>query len=79
METAVRDCDGHVVWRVKVTPGELTCTACGETFPGNWSGCPRCTGDEPDRSSGLGSRYRRTPAVPTVSYLHEGEYSHDSN
>lgn len=60
--------------RVRVTPDELTCRECGETFPAAWHGCPRCTGDEPDRSSGHGSRYRRTPTVPTLAYLREGEY-----
>lgn len=70
----MRDVQGFVRRRVRVTPGELTCTACGETFPAGWSGCPRCTGDDPDRSTGLGSRFRQTPVVETVSYLWEWEY-----
>lgn len=70
----MRDVQGFVRWRVRVVEGELTCTACGETFPGDWGGCPRCTGDDPDRSTGLGSRYRQTPVVKTVSYLREGEW-----
>lgn len=70
----VRDVEGFVRWRVRVTPGELTCTVCGETFPAGWGGCPRCTGDEPDRSTGLKSRFRQTPVVETVSYLRREEY-----
>ena len=60
--------------RIKVLPGELTCLACGETFPADFSGCPRCT-DVAERLGRHGSGYKRTPTVPTTSYLKEEEYT----
>lgn len=70
MANPVRDCDGHTVWRVRVAPGELTCTGCGETLVNG--ACVICTFD------GKGQATRpRPPAVPTVSYLREGEYTLD--
>ena len=66
--TPVRDAEGQVRWRVRVGPGELTCTACGETFPAGWNGCPRCN-ETPHRHL-----TQTTRIVPTVSYLQEGEW-----
>ena len=58
--------------RIKVTPNELTCLDCGETFPAFFGGCPRCT--EKAEHTKHGSAYKRTPTVLTVSYLKESEY-----
>lgn len=71
-DKVVRDVEGFVRWRVRVAPGELTCMVCGETFPADWSRCPRCTNDE--ENSGHDKRFRRTPVAPTISYLRSGEY-----
>ena len=66
----VIDCEGLRVWRVKVYGlDEVTCLACGESFPGRWKFCPRCNGDEIDPKA-----LKRTNTKPTVTYLREGEY-----
>jgi hypothetical protein len=58
--------------KIKVQPNEVTCLSCGETFPADWSGCPRCSlEDDAERKPG---QYKRTPTVPTISYLKPGEY-----
>ncbi len=60
----VRSVDGVRVWRVKVAPGEKTCTRCGETTAESY--CPRCA-----------EQMHWTKArnlVPTVTYLRAGEY-----
>lgn len=64
----VHDMHDHVVWRVRVLPDEMTCLGCGETFvAGRY--CVNCSVNED------GTRRRNPPpAVPTVSYLREGEY-----
>lgn len=64
----VRDHNGHVVWRVRVGPGEMTCLGCGETF-GRQQRCPVCTLDEAGKRTDV-----RPPAVETLSYLREGEW-----
>jgi hypothetical protein len=65
---SVIDAEGHVVWRVRVVPGELTCTGCGEVAMGG--SCPNCSSDDE------GNRYGHNPPplVPTESYLYPGEY-----
>lgn len=59
---------GLPVWLVRVTRGELTCLACGETFS-QTDICPRC---------GLLDngewRAELPPAVPTTTYLRPEEY-----
>lgn len=62
----VRDCDGHVVWRVRVAPGERTCMECGETTPDAY--CPRCSLDDEGQIRG------GAQLVPTLSYLQDGEW-----
>lgn len=64
----VRDVDGFVRWRVRVGKDELTCLECGETFSPH-DICPRCG----LRDDGI-RRTEMPPAVPTLSYLREGEY-----
>ena len=68
---------------ILVAPDEVTCCTCGETFPGSWRRCPRCTSDDeededgesPSPSERAHSRWGPpTPAVPTISYLRDGEY-----
>lgn len=67
MREPVRDWEGNVVWRVRVAPGELTCTGCGETTSDY---CPRCGGQDED-----GKTMTDAPKlVPTLSYLREGEW-----
>lgn len=65
----MRDVEGRVRHRVRVTPHEVTCLDCGEVFSLKiWTACPRCNhnfGGEP---------MRMTPTVPTVMYLMDGEY-----
>lgn len=61
--------------KVKVQPNEVTCLQCGEVFPALWSGCPRCSSeDTPNQRGRRPGEYVRTPTVPTISYLEEGEY-----
>lgn len=52
---------------IRVAPGELTCLECGETFTGRR--CPVCGSDDKGKP-----RKVLPPAVPTVSYLRDGEY-----
>ena len=62
----VRDHAGHIVWRVRVAPNEMTCLACGDVaMQGR---CVRCsmTDDAEIAAS--------TPLVPTLSYLQDGEW-----
>jgi hypothetical protein len=63
--------------KIIVHPNEVTCTECGETFPAEWSGCPRCSTDDDTRyhhpQTGHQS-YKPTKTVPTTQYLREGEY-----
>ena len=47
---------------------ELTCLACGETFPARWRYCPRCN-DRPGSCV-----MKQTPTVRTVEYLQPEEY-----
>lgn len=61
----VRDQAGYRVWRVKVGPGERTCTRCGETCTGSY--CERC-------SDLVGMALARQALVPTLDYLRPGEY-----
>ena len=63
----VRDCEGHVVWRVRVAPGEKTCLACGEVAINNR--CVRCSLTDDGQVADA------TPLMPTVSYLREGEWT----
>lgn len=64
----VTDDEGHARWRVRVAPGERTCTACGETFPeGDY--CPLCGYREDGRP-----RVTYPPSTPTLTYLRPGEY-----
>lgn len=67
-DAPVRDLEGHVRWRVRVAPGELTCVGCGETFA-RGKECPRCAMDEHGKPAAV-----VPPAVETVSYLREGEW-----
>lgn len=65
----VRDCDGRAVWRVRVVPGEQTCTICGETTTDDY--CLRCSVE-----SHANQRYAVVKAgqlVPTMSYLRDDE------
>lgn len=64
--------------KVVVYPNEVTCTECGETFPADWSGCPRCSTDDETRYYGENGyqTYKPTKTVKTVQYLREGEYIH---
>lgn len=67
----VRDCHGHVVWRVKLaSPQEMTCTVCGETTVDAY--CIRCAA-EADTNHRYAVRKADT-LVPTTSYLYEDEY-----
>ena len=50
-----------------VSPGELTCTRCGETFP------PTPNGENPNCHV-FCWRCASRSGVPTVAYLREGEY-----
>ena len=74
----VRDCEGHIVWHVRVTPDELTCLDCGEVaIRGH---CVRCAVDEPDEGDEdapdpTPRTMRPQRLVPTVSYLREGEWT----
>ena len=52
---------------VIVSPGELTCTRCGETFP------PTANGENPNCHV-FCWRCGCRAGVPTVAYLREGEY-----
>lgn len=61
----VRDHAGHVLWRVRVAPGEVTCLACGDTRPARQRVCYRCNEDDDDPTP---------PSVPTVSYLRQNEF-----
>ena len=78
----VRDCEGHVVWRVRVTANEMTCLDCGEIATHSHDSvgnpltyCPRCTTDEElDGEERLDLR-RNARLVPTMSYLREGEWT----
>lgn len=64
----IRGHDGRIHWRVRVSRGEMTCTVCGDVFmPGAL--CARCGLDEQDEGRAV-----RPPAVPTLSYLYDGEY-----
>lgn len=65
----VRDCNGHVVWRIKVAPGEMTCLDCGETTIHDY--CIRCAAENE-----LSRQAARKTArlVPTESYLKPDEY-----
>ena len=64
----VLDHEGHIVWRIRVAPGERTCLACGETFP-DGDRCAQCGyGDDG------ALRNNPPPSVPTTSYLREGEW-----
>ncbi len=65
----VRDCNGHVVWRVKVPPGEFTCLDCGETTTGAY--CWRCVDERKLISHHEAIKSARL--VPTMSYLHDDE------
>lgn len=60
--------NGHSVWYVRVSPREMTCLACGETFT-EGDACVNCaTNDD-------GSKVKEPPpSVPTVSYLRDGEW-----
>ena len=61
----VRDCHGHVIWRIKVAPGEKTCLECGETTTDDY--CLRCSAE-----ADVNQRYQKIKAgrlVPTMSYL----------
>lgn len=59
---------GHTVRFVKVAPGEKTCLARGDTFPGDYW-CVRCgLNDDGTR------RDPPPPSVPTVDYLDPTEY-----
>lgn len=60
----VRDCHGHVVWRVRVTPGEMTCLDCGETTIDAY--CWRCAGEQ---DLDFREAIEQARLVPTVSYL----------
>lgn len=80
----VRDCEGHIVWRVRVTANEMTCLDCGEIATHSHDSvgnpltyCPRCTTDEElDGEGRLAVRLRSAARmVPTVSYLREGEWT----
>lgn len=53
-------------------PQEMTCLACGETFLAGGH-CVRC-GLREDPSDHTGPYKEPPPAVPTLSYLKEGEY-----
>ena len=62
----VRDCEGHIVRRVRVPRGELTCVQCGETTTENY--CTRCSLDEDGRRKrGAGT------LIPTMDYLSEDD------
>ncbi len=75
MDEPVRDVHGHVVWRVKVAPDEMTCCECGDTYPAAWGGCVRCSmNDQADRNDDGHRRLKRTRSVPTVSYLRADEF-----
>lgn len=75
MAGPVRDHEGHTVWFVRVAPGELTCTGCGETMR-RGKHCVRCGQDEEGKP--LRTRHdARPPVVETLSYLREGEYTLD--
>ena len=64
-DAPVRDCDGLIIWRVRVTcPQEMTCTVCGETTTTGY--CARCGGDTDGNA--------KTPMVRTLDYLQPGEY-----
>lgn len=52
-----------------VSPDEMTCLVCGETFTGQY--CDRC-GVSEDGSTRFPNG--KTPAVRTLDYLQEGEY-----
>lgn len=64
----VRDVHGHAVWRVRVAPGEMTCTGCGETATGDF--CQACGTDE----TGQRRVENPPPLVPTLSYLRDNEW-----
>ena len=61
--------------RIRVAPDEVTCRVCGETFPGSWSGCPRCANEGGNDHNEMGWRtYKKVPTIPTLSYLRDGEW-----
>ena len=65
-----------VPYLLKVYPGEVTCTVCGQTFHEGFRGCPRCANDTDGWNfdeHGVKS-YVQTRTVPTTSYLREDEY-----
>lgn len=74
MDEPVRDVHGHVVWRVRVAPDEMTCCECGESYPAVWGGCPRCSDGDGGRDEQGHPQMRRTRSVPTVSYLRADEF-----
>ena len=66
----VRDCAGHVVWRVRLASvEERTCLDCGETTLEDY--CLRCA-DEQEMSHQGSIQAGRV--VRTVDYLREREY-----
>lgn len=65
----VRDWAGHIVWRLVVSAGELTCLDCGETIPAGARYCWRCVDDE-----GKPDAKRNPRLVLTESYLKTDEY-----
>lgn len=61
---------------VKVSPGEVTCLACGQTYSQRTKRCPLCFGDgdgtdfyEDDESAIVTAK-----TTPTISYLMDDEY-----
>ena len=64
----VRDCDGHVVWRVRVVPGEQTCLDCGETTTDAY--CWRCAGEQ---DLDFRAAIQQARLTPTTGYLRPEE------
>jgi len=71
----VRDLHGHVVWRVRVAPGEMTCLDCGETTSARDSYCVRCAADDQQQQNSGGAGR----LVPTLAYLRDGEYERSTS
>lgn len=61
---------------VKVSPGEVTCLACGQTYSQRTKRCPLCFGygDGTDFYEDDESAIVTAKTTPTISYLMDDEY-----